>query len=259
MLRLTFKIKKDVTKDELLAEVCNKNKINIKDIEDWHIIKKSIDARNKADVHYVYILDFKLKNELKYSKTKNVQIINETTSQNAFKIEHKALSKRPVIIGAGPAGLFAAITFVENGLFPIIVEQGKSVDERQKDINSFIKTGILNTNSNIQFGEGGAGTFSDGKLTTGINSAYCKTVLETAFWHMVELSYLILNLLILKKLIIKFLKFIFKMFLILLKKYHKLKLIQLFLPLVIVAEILFINFMKMEYILNLKTFLLVLE
>ena len=179
MLRLTFKIKKDVTKDELLAEVCNKNKINIKDIEDWHIIKKSIDARNKADVHYVYILDFKLKNELKYSKTKNVQIINETTSQNAFKFEHKALSKRPVIIGAGPAGLFAAITFVENGFFPIIVEQGKSVDERQKDINSFIKTGILNTNSNIQFGEGGAGTFSDGKLTTGINSAYCKTVLET--------------------------------------------------------------------------------
>ena len=179
MLRLTFKIKKDFTKDELLAEVCNKNKINIKDIEDWHIIKKSIDARNKADVHYVYILDFKLKNELKYLKAKNVQIINETTSQNAFKIEHKALSKRPVIIGAGPAGLFAAITFVENGLFPIIVEQGKSVDERQKDINSFIKTGILNTNSNIQFGEGGAGTFSDGKLTTGINSAYCKTVLET--------------------------------------------------------------------------------
>ena len=179
MLRLTFKIKKDFTKDELLAEVCNKNKINIKDIEDWHIIKKSIDARNKADVHYVYILDFKLKNELKYSKTKNVQIINETTSQNAFKFEHKALSKRPVIIGAGPAGLFAAITFVENGFFPIIVEQGKSVDERQKDINSFIKTGILNTNSNIQFGEGGAGTFSDGKLTTGINSAYCKTVLET--------------------------------------------------------------------------------
>ena len=179
MLRLTFKIKKDFTKDELLAEVCNKNKINIKDIEDWHIIKKSIDARNKADVHYVYILDFKLKNELKYSKAKNVQIINETTSQNAFKIEHKALSKRPVIIGAEPAGLFAAITFVENGLFPIIVEQGKSVDERQKDINSFIKKGILNTNSNIQFGEGGAGTFSDGKLTTGINSAYCKTVLET--------------------------------------------------------------------------------
>ncbi len=179
MLRLTFKIKKDVTKDELLAEICNKNKINIKDIEDWHIVKKSIDARNKADVHYVYILDFKLKNELKYSKTKNVQIINETTSHNAFKIEHMLLSKRPVIIGAGPAGLFAAITFVENGLFPIIVEQGKSVDERQKDINSFIKTGILNTNSNIQFGEGGAGTFSDGKLTTGINSTYCKTVLET--------------------------------------------------------------------------------
>ena len=78
MLRLTFKIKKDITKNELLTEVCNKNKINIKDIEVWHIVKKSIDARNKADVHYVYILDLKTKNELKYSKIKNVQIINET-------------------------------------------------------------------------------------------------------------------------------------------------------------------------------------
>ena len=63
MLRLTFKIKKDVTKDTLLNEICSKNRININDIIDWHIVKKSIDARNKFDVHYVYVLDFKFKNE----------------------------------------------------------------------------------------------------------------------------------------------------------------------------------------------------
>ncbi len=179
MLRLTFKIKKDVTKDTLLNEICSKNRININDIIDWHIVKKSIDARNKFDVHYVYVLDFKFKNEIKYSRIKGVQIINDLVSANAFIVEHKNFAKRPVIVGAGPAGLFAAITFVENGLSPIIVEQGKSVDERQNDISNFINTGKLNPNSNVQFGEGGAGTFSDGKLTTGINSVFCKTVLET--------------------------------------------------------------------------------
>ena len=138
MLRLTFKIKKDVTKDTLLNEICSKNRININDIIDWHIVKKSIDARNKFDVHYVYVLDFKFKNEIKYSRIKGVQIINDLVSANAFIVEHKNFAKRPVIVGAGPAGLFAAITFVENGLSPIIVEQGKSVDERQNDISNFI-------------------------------------------------------------------------------------------------------------------------
>ena len=84
MLRLTFKIKKDVTKDTLLNEICSKNRININDIIDWHIVKKSIDARNKFDVHYVYVLDFKFKNEIKYSRIKGVQIINDLVSANAY-------------------------------------------------------------------------------------------------------------------------------------------------------------------------------
>ncbi|MEG1639279.1 MAG: hypothetical protein RR274_07025, partial [Erysipelotrichaceae bacterium] len=79
----------------------------------------------------------------------------------------------------GPAGLFAGITLIRNGIKPIIIEQGESIENRIKSVNDFLLTGKLNSNSNIQFGEGGAGTFSDGKLTTGINSPFCKKVLQT--------------------------------------------------------------------------------
>lgn len=75
-------------------------------------------------------------------------------------------------------GLFAALTFIQNGYTPIIVEQGQPIDDRKKSVDNFLNNGVLNTNSNVQFGEGGAGTFSDGKLTTSINSPYCKKVLE---------------------------------------------------------------------------------
>jgi hypothetical protein len=85
---------------------------------------------------------------------------------------------RPVVVGSGPAGLFCALTLAYNGLNPILIEQGKSVENRQKEVDEFIKTGKLNVNSNVQFGEGGAGTFSDGKLTTGISSKYVRCVLE---------------------------------------------------------------------------------
>ena len=193
MLRITIKIRKDLTENEILGEVCHKHHLHIEDIQDWHIVKKSIDARNKEDVHYVYILDIDVKNEQKYSKTKNIQIVKKEQNYGLLKksnhthpytlnsnsnITYKA-STHPVIIGAGPAGLFSALTFIENGILPIIIEQGKPVEEREKDIANFIKTGELNIYSNIQFGEGGAGTFSDGKLTTGIHSPYCQTVLET--------------------------------------------------------------------------------
>lgn len=83
-----------------------------------------------------------------------------------------------MIVGAGPAGLFAGLVFVSNGIKPIIIEQGKKVEDRKKDVEEFLKTGKLNSYSNVQFGEGGAGTFSDGKLTTGINNKFCENVLN---------------------------------------------------------------------------------
>ena len=110
--------------------------------------------------------------KLNFSKSKisDVQVSNT--------INNNSNNKKIIIVGAGPAGLFAALTLVNNGFRPIIIEQGKSVDQRKQDIENFQKTGILNTSSNVQFGEGGAGTFSDGKLTTGINNPFCKLVLK---------------------------------------------------------------------------------
>ena len=95
------------------------------------------------------------------------------------EIKVKRTSKiQPVIIGAGPAGLFSALIFVENGIKPILIERGKKVEDRVKDIEEFINNRKFNSKSNIQFGEGGAGTFSDGKLNTGNSSIYSRKVLE---------------------------------------------------------------------------------
>ena len=83
-------------------------------------------------------------------------------------------NKKFVIVGFGPSGMFAALCLARMGLKPLIIEQGKMVDEREKDVLSFWETGNINKYSNVQFGEGGAGTFSDGKLNTNLNNEYCK-------------------------------------------------------------------------------------
>ncbi len=174
MIRINnIKIRKNISKEELLNFIIEKNKISKNDILEWHISKKSIDARKKEDVHYIYSVDFILKNENKYKKLE--KIVPFEAPQ--IKV-HNITSKKPVIVGAGPSGLFAALTFVQNGLSPIIIEQGDSVEKRKAMVDTFLKEGNLNTLSNVQFGEGGAGTFSDGKLTTGISSPLCKKVLQ---------------------------------------------------------------------------------
>ena len=174
MIKITnIKIKADLSDDELFEKIYKKYKINKNDVTERRIIKKSIDARNKADIFYNYSVELECKNE---NKIKNVQIVKK---EEPFKIiVNRKSSKRPVIIGAGPAGLFSALTLAQNGIKPIIIEQGKNVDERKKDVEEFQKTGKLNTLSNVQFGEGGAGTFSDGKLTSGIHNPLCKIVLK---------------------------------------------------------------------------------
>ena len=167
-----IKINKDFTDDELIKHICKKFSINFDDILEWHILKKSIDARNKNDIHYLYSIAVKFKSDNKYKKFKDYEISIPTITVNCQK------NFRPVIVGAGPAGLFSALTFIKNGIKPIIIEQGKKVEDRKKDVDTFLKTGNLDTNSNIQFGEGGAGTFSDGKLTSGINTPLCSIVLQ---------------------------------------------------------------------------------
>ncbi|MBR4694437.1 MAG: FAD-dependent oxidoreductase [Bacilli bacterium] len=177
MIRIdNIKIYEDLSDEEIIYRTLKKNKIASKDIIESNIVKKSIDARDKKNVHYNYAIDVKVKDESKYS---NLKIIQEIPKEEINK-KRKSVYK-PVIVGSGPAGLFCALTLVEYGYEPIILEQGSSVDERIKYIKEYRETGHLNELCNVQFGEGGAGTFSDGKLTTGINSPYIKDVLNTFY------------------------------------------------------------------------------
>lgn len=177
MVRINnIKVYDDISDEDVLNIIIKKYKILKQNISEFHICKKSIDARKKDDVHYTYSIDIAMKNEDSFLKYKNISKINSIFQPKIELNMNKSI--KPIIIGAGPAGLFAALTFVQNGYKPIIIEQGQSVDERKKSVDAFVNTGILNIHSNVQFGEGGAGTFSDGKLTSGINSPYCKTVLK---------------------------------------------------------------------------------
>lgn len=177
MIRISnIKIYEDLSDTEILKRIQKKYHILDNNILSWHISKKSIDARKKDDVHYSFSIDISLKNEEILLKNKNVSKIKIFDFPQIMPNMSK--SQNPVVVGAGPAGLFAALTFVQNGYCPIIIEQGQSVDKRKETVSNFINNGTLNTNSNVQFGEGGAGTFSDGKLNSGISSPYCKKVLE---------------------------------------------------------------------------------
>ena len=144
---------------------CTSKKLNIKD-EDIHnlkIIKESIDAR--GEVNYIYEVEIETNLENKLLKNKDVYIPKD----ESYKFEitgTKQMKERPIIVGSGPAGLFSAYMLSQNGYKPIIIERGEKVEDRVKTIENFWKTGKLNKNSNVQFGEGGAGTFSDGKLNT---------------------------------------------------------------------------------------------
>lgn len=134
----------------------------------YRIIKKSIDARKKPELFLVYSVQVTCENEtviVKKAKNASVSLAKSKFYEIPTPGEQE-LTTPPLIIGAGPAGLFATLILVEAGFKPILIERGKGVEERQKDVEEFWKTGILNTASNVQFGEGGAGTFSDGKLNT---------------------------------------------------------------------------------------------
>lgn len=176
MIRIdNIKIFEDLTEEDLTNKILKKNKISPSDFISLDIVKKSIDARDKRNVHYNYSVNINLKDEAKY----NFKSIEEDQSYQV-KI-NRTSSYRPIIVGAGPSGLFCALTFIESGYKPIIIEQGSPVEDRIKYVEEYKTTGHINELCNVQFGEGGAGTFSDGKLTTGINSPYIKKVLENFY------------------------------------------------------------------------------
>ena len=149
-------------------------------LEELVLVRQSIDARKKQDVHYVYTVDVSL-------KTGEEQAVRRAGRGNVSLVSPKAYGfppvkrrspRMPVVVGMGPAGLFAALFLARNGIPSVILERGQDVDARTAQVEGFWGGGPLDPASNVQFGEGGAGTFSDGKLTTGTHDPRISAVLD---------------------------------------------------------------------------------
>jgi len=180
MLRISgIRLGLDQEEGYIPSEVAKKLRLNESDIVSWSIWKKSVDARRKSNITFVYTVDFQVGDEksiLKKFGKKGVTLASVEKREYLRKDNIKGL--RPVVVGTGPAGLFAGLVLSEMGFDPILLERGKKIEDRVKDVREFWDTGKLNTESNVQFGEGGAGTFSDGKLTTMTNDPRSRKVLE---------------------------------------------------------------------------------
>ncbi len=167
------------TEEDLIKAAAQSLNIDKQFIKGCELKRKSIDARSKTMIFFVYALVVKVDDSmLSRIKIDNRNILNYSPEvYNLPKVKRK-FSKQPIIIGAGPAGLFSALLLAESGIKPLILEQGKDVDKRIINIKRFASEAELDLESNIQFGEGGAGTFSDGKLYTLINDKRSQKVFD---------------------------------------------------------------------------------
>lgn len=169
MLRINqLKLKVNHDETEFKEKIRKTLRIREEMLLSYTIKKRSLDARKKPELFYVYTVDVQVQSErqiLKNKKLKNVSLAPEG-EYHLPESGCEELTSRPVIIGSGPAGLFCAYMLSLCGYRPILLERGKRVDERIRDVELFWETGTLDPGSNVQFGEGGAGTFSDGKLNT---------------------------------------------------------------------------------------------
>ncbi|MDQ5877725.1 MAG: uncharacterized protein QG638_457, partial [Pseudomonadota bacterium] len=168
MLRLTeLRLPIDHLPEALLPAIAKRLGLAVADVVDFTVFKRSYDARKAALLTFIYTVDVAVSNEAsvlkKLSKDRNVGPAPDTAYRFVAKAPEN-LKSRPVVVGFGPCGIFAALLLAQMGFRPIVLERGKAVRERTQDTWGLWRKHVLNPESNVQFGEGGAGTFSDGKL-----------------------------------------------------------------------------------------------
>ncbi len=171
----------DYSNDTIKKNVCGMLKIKESALKSVCLFRRSIDARKKNSIYFLCSVDVELNSNeaAAVKKCKNAALVKPYS----YNVPIWNGSVSPLVVGTGPAGLFAALILAQSGAKPIVIERGKDVDSRTADVNTFWQNGKLNTNSNVQFGEGGAGTFSDGKLNTGTKDCRQRKVINEFVAH----------------------------------------------------------------------------
>ncbi|MBO5930035.1 MAG: hypothetical protein J6Q27_01910, partial [Clostridia bacterium] len=170
----------DAGLDEVFSEAAKRLTVEREDVVSYRVLRRAIDARH-GTIHFVYTIAAELKYDISCDNNNITPIAPK--QKETLSVGVKKLSHRPIVVGFGPCGMFCALNLARQGYKPIVIERGAAVEERTKAVEHFWQTGTLDTNTNVQFGEGGAGTFSDGKLTTRIGDAVLDDILQEFVRH----------------------------------------------------------------------------
>ena len=179
MLRIQqIHLRLDEDQAVLPHKIISKLHLHEGDLKSWRIVRETFDARPRH-LQFAYTIDCEVSHEERILKH-NLKDVSKAPDEKYYypQVGTRALKHRPIVVGFGPAGMFAALLLAQMGYQPLVLERGECVEKRVKSVEEFWEKGILNTESNVQFGEGGAGTFSDGKLTTRVKDSRIRKILE---------------------------------------------------------------------------------